>query len=118
MGAEGDETLVQFETFQASRTPIVTSILPHESSGYHGPNLGKGIRSHKRISLPFLYQLARRRHMSHNETGFETHIDGGLALIDAHPRLNSAKAFTPQHALLSVSYMIAFADDSAYPHSR
>ena len=81
MGVEGDEALVEFETFRFENTYCYFDACLANLADTAPLNLGKGINAAADASLYTFsyYQIGARRRLAVMRAGFEAHIDGSLA---------------------------------------
>ena len=81
MGVEGDEALVEFETFRLQNAYCYFDACLANLADAAALNLGKGIYAAADASLYSFsyYQIGARRRLAVMRAGFETHIDGSLA---------------------------------------
>ena len=81
MSIEGDEALVEFETFRFENAYCYFDACFANLADTSALNLGKGIYAAANASLYSFsyYQISARRRLAVMRAGFETHIDGSLA---------------------------------------
>jgi hypothetical protein len=81
MSIEGDEALVEFETFRFENAYCYFDACLANLADTAALNLGKGIYAAANASLYSFsyYQIGARRRLAVMRAGFETHIDGSLA---------------------------------------
>ena len=81
MGVEGDEALVEFETFRFENAYCYFDACLANLADTAALNLGKRINAAADASLYSFsyYQIGARRRLALMRAGFEAHIDGSLA---------------------------------------